>query len=249
MAQLAMLFDLTRCVGCYACVVACKVEHGTRPYVNYNQVKKLEWGEYPRARQRFLMTMCMKCENPPCVDVCLTKASFKTEDGNVLIDYEKCIGCGLCLSACQYEQRFMVKENITSFPGFIAPYEEESVKRIDIVEKCNFCVDRVSKGLKPACVHNCPGKCRISGDVDDPQSDISKYIAKTNATKIEGTHIYYVVPEGMDKSLLPVGAVKSAIAPAAPVVPEQPTKSEDSNYIVPLAVAGTAAVAVGVELA
>lgn len=240
-----MLFDLTRCAGCYACVVACKAEHGTRPGINYNQITKLEWDEYPNARQRFLMTLCMKCEDPACVEVCPTGASYKTENGNVMIDYEKCIGCGLCVSECPYGQRFLVEDDITSFPGEVAPYEQESSQRLNVAEKCTFCSERISEGLKPACAYNCPGKCRIFGDLEDSESDISKYIASHNAINIEGTSIYYVMPEEMDKGLLPLAAVKRASA-----TPAAPPESSGSNYLVPagIAVAGATAVAVGVAV-
>jgi len=246
LAKLAMLFDLTKCAGCYGCVVACKMQNGTRPGINYNAVNVLEWGEYPKANQKFLSTLCMHCENPACVEICPTGASYKTENGTVLVDYEKCIGCGLCVNECPYEQRHLVEDDITSFPGVVAPYEEESVKRLKVVEKCTFCNERISEGLKPACVHNCPGKCRIFGDVEDPESEISKYIASHNAINIEGTSIYYVIPENMDRDLLPLAAVMSASASAKPAE----SKSSVGKYAVPagIAVAGVAAVAVGVGI-
>ena len=248
MAKLGMLFDLTKCAGCYSCVVSCKMENGTRPGINYNQLKKLEWGEYPNARQRFLPTLCMKCEKPNCVKVCPTGASYKTENGNVLIKHEVCIGCGLCLSACPYGQRFLVKENITNFPGEVMPYEMESTKRLNVAEKCTFCYHRISEGRKPACVHNCPARCRIFGDLENPESEISKYIASHNAIKIEGTSIYYVIPDDMDKNLLPLAAVQTA----EPTPPAQAaSESNPPNYAVPvgIAVAGAAAaIAAGVAV-
>lgn len=202
-AKYGMVLDLDRCIGCYTCVVACKMVNGTRPDINYNGVETMEWGEYPQAHQRYLLTMCMHCENPSCVTVCPSGATYRVDDGAVLIDYDKCIGCGYCITACPYEQRHYVSEDETSFPGHVAPYEEESSQRLGLVEKCHFCHARVLKGDAPACTVHCPGQCRKFGDVNDPESDIAKYIAKKGAVQIEGTSIYYVIPEGMAASALP----------------------------------------------
>ncbi|HHY26897.1 MAG TPA: 4Fe-4S dicluster domain-containing protein [Desulfitobacterium dehalogenans] len=243
MANLAMLLDMTRCAGCYGCVVSCKMENGSRPGINYNGVQPIEWGEYPNANQRFRLTLCNHCEDPECVSVCPAGATTKSDNGAVLVDHEKCIGCGMCVSACPYGQRHLVKKDETNFPGEIAPYEEESVKRLNVVEKCTYCNQRVSQGLMPACVQNCPGKCRIFGDVADPESEISKYITTHNAIKVEGTSTYYVIPENMDEALLPAAYIASANAPVAP--PEE-DKSSSSGIITGVAVATVAAVAVGV---
>ena len=203
MSKYGMVLNLDRCIGCYACVVACKMCYGTRPGVNYNAVNKVEYGEGADARQRYVLTMCMHCDAPPCVDVCPTGATWKTEEGPVVIDYEACIGCGACVNACPYDARHLVEDDETSFEGSVAPYEEESSKRLNVAEKCTFCYERVKEGQQPMCTVFCPGQCRIFGDVEDPESDISKYIAERGAVNIEGTSIWYVVPEGMDRSVLP----------------------------------------------
>ncbi len=203
MSKYGMVLNLDRCIGCYACVVACKMCYGTRPGVNYNAVNKVEYGEGQDARQRYVLTMCMHCDNPHCVDVCPTGATWKTEEGPVVIDYEACIGCGACVNACPYEARHLVVDDETSFEGSVAPYEEESSARLNVAEKCTFCYERVKNGDQPMCTVFCPGQCRIFGDVEDPESDISKYIAERGAVNIEGTSIWYVVPEGMDMSMLP----------------------------------------------
>lgn len=228
MANYGMLLDLDRCIGCYACVVACKMCYGTRPGVNYNAVKTVEWGDYPNAKQRFLLTMCNHCEEPPCVDVCPTGATYKTEDGPVIVDYDLCIGCGACLSACPYNERYLVTDEETQFKDYVAPYENESSERLNVVEKCTFCYHRVQEGMQPMCTVMCPGQCRIFGDLDDPESDVSIAIKEKNAVNIEGTSMYYNVPEGMNLSYLPLG-LNDAIAAAKKAGSEDETTSKQQG--------------------
>lgn len=244
-----MLLNLDRCIGCYTCVVACKMAHGTRPGVNYNSVKTFEYGEYPNAKQRYMLEMCMHCDDAPCVSVCPTAATAKSEEGAVTMDYEACIGCGACVTACPYNKRFLVKDNETTFEGEVLPYEEESVERLNVVEKCTFCQDRVKVGMQPACVEFCPGQCRIFGDVDDPESEISQQITKLGAKKIEGTSIYYAIPEGMDTSILPLPLVE-AIAQANKPVEETPVeeKKDNSGLIAGVGVAALAAAGAGIAI-
>lgn len=215
-----MVLDMSKCIGCYSCVVSCKMCYGTRPGVDYNAVKKVEWNDYPNARQHYLPTMCMHCEDAPCVKACPTGATTQTPEGVVIMDYETCIGCGACVEACPYGQRHLVTDDETNYEGAVAPYEEESNERLNVVEKCTFCYARVQNGAEPMCASLCPAQCRIFGDVNDPESAISQYIAANHAKKIEGTSIYYVIPEGMDESLLPPSFADAVAAM------EQPTQEE-----------------------
>ncbi|HZK57333.1 MAG TPA: 4Fe-4S dicluster domain-containing protein [Clostridia bacterium] len=207
-----MVLDLDRCIGCYTCVVACKMQHGTRPGVDYNQVKRIEWGEYPDAKQRFGLTMCMHCEDAPCAKACPVGAIYTTEEGVVLTDYDTCVGCGACAQACPYGQRYIVSDDVTSFEGVVLPFEEEAAKRLDVAESCTFCYGRAKAGEKPICTVHCPAQCRIFGDVNDPKSEISKYIKDHNAVQVKGTSIYYVMPKGMKRSLLPPDHIVTASA-------------------------------------
>ena len=239
--QFGMVLDVDRCIGCYACTVSCKMAYGTRPGVNYNAVDRVEWGEFPDAHQVFKQTMCMHCKDAACVEACPTGATYTTEEGVVVMDYDKCIGCGACVLACPYDERHLVKDEETHYEGTVLPFEEEAADRLNIVEKCTFCYGRVQAGEQPMCTVHCPGQCRIFGDVNDPESEISKYIKERNATHVEGTSIYYVIPEGMDRGLLPPNYVKTVAA--APV--EEPKVEEPAAPVVEEKESNTGAIAAG----
>jgi anaerobic selenocysteine-containing dehydrogenase/Fe-S-cluster-containing dehydrogenase component len=200
-----MVIDLERCVGCYACVVSCKQYFGTRPGIDYNQAKIAEWGAYPKTRRQYISLMCNHCEEPPCLISCPTGSTYKSPEGPVLTDPEKCDGCGTCVKACPYGQRFLSTKDETYFPGAPIPAEIESAARIGKAEKCTLCQERLKQGLEPICVALCPGGCRIFGDLADPESEINYYINLYGAVKIGGTSLYYVLPKGMDPALLPHG--------------------------------------------
>lgn len=161
----AMVIDTRRCIGCHACSVACKTENEvplgeTRSWVEY-----IEKGEFPNVSRSFLPRLCNQCEKPQCVAVCPTGATYKREqDGIVVVDSNICIGCKYCLQACPYGMRF------------INP-------RTGTADKCDFCLHRVQQGLVPACVNTCQGRARIFGDLNDPESEVSKLVA-TNATTV-----------------------------------------------------------------
>lgn len=153
MAQYGWTIDLTKCVGCHACSVACKAENNTSPQispltvrngkaigVNYRQVLYREAGNYPSVTLQFVTMSCNHCYNPACMAACPVGAITKrSADGIVLIDYDKCIGCKYCVWACPYG----------------APQFNETTKK---VEKCTLCVHRIDAGLKPACVTTCSGR-------------------------------------------------------------------------------------------
>jgi len=143
------------------------------------------------------------------------KATTKTEEGPVVMDYDKCIGCGLCVQACPYDARTLVTEDETAFEGQVMVYEEESAKRLNLVEKCTMCYTRAQNGQKPMCVDHCPGRARIHGDVSDPESEISKYIAEHGAVQVEGTSIWIVAPADMPKEYLPLSLADAIAAKAA----------------------------------
>ncbi|TFU26599.1 4Fe-4S dicluster domain-containing protein [Thermus tengchongensis] len=154
MPRYAMAIDLSLCVGCAACAVACKMENEVPPGVFNLWIREREVGAYPDLLVEFRPEQCLHCENPPCVPVCPTGASYQTKDGLVLVDPRRCIACGACIAACPYDARYLHPA------GYVS--------------KCTFCAHRLEKGRVPACVETCPTYCRTFGDLDDPESPVSQ---------------------------------------------------------------------------
>lgn len=155
----AMVVDLRRCAGCRACTVACKSENNVPDGVFRTWLRFEEVGEFPYTRPRYLPVFCNHCDNPPCVPVCPVLATYKRDDGLVLIDYAKCIGCGYCVQACPYGARHL------------NPIQKTA-------DKCTLCAHRLEAGQKPACVTTCIGGALTVGDLNDPTSDVSRLLAK-----------------------------------------------------------------------
>jgi tetrathionate reductase subunit B len=154
-----VLIDLRRCTGCQTCQVSCKSENQVPLGSWRTWVKQIEKGRYPNVTRSFLPILCNNCEAPACVTVCPTKASIRRNDGIVIVDPHRCIGCGYCMAACPYSVRY------------IHPL-------LGIVQKCDWCSKRIDAGLSPACVTDCPTRAIFFGNLNDPQSLISKMIAK-----------------------------------------------------------------------
>ena len=154
MPRYAMAIDLSLCVGCAACAVACKMENEVPPGVFNLWIREREVGEYPNLVVEFRPEQCLHRENPPCVPVCPTGARYQTKDGLVLVDPKKCIACGACIAACPYDARYLHPA------GYVS--------------KCTFCAHRLEKGKVPACVETCPTYCRTFGDLEDPESPVAK---------------------------------------------------------------------------
>lgn len=178
MAHYGMLIDSSRCTGCAACRIACQMQWQLPPQMAYNRLEFIERGTYPQVKQQIVPVQCQHCDNPPCLQVCPTKATYKRSDGIVLIDHKKCIGCKYCMVACPYEARTMDKEK-------------------HVPEKCKFCAGFVEEGQMPPCVSTCMNEVRVFGDLDDPNSKISQLLAEKNVSQLapeKGTRprIYYV---------------------------------------------------------
>lgn len=178
MARKGMVIDLRTCIGCQACTIACKAENATPPGIFWTRVLEQEVGKYPSSRRVFLPVLCNHCNNPACRDVCPTGATYRREDGLVLIDYDKCIGCQACIVACPYQVRDLWDDKRSYFPGVRTPFEEVGYQkfRVGAVQKCTLCAHRIDQGLEPACVATCPTSSRVFGDLDDPYSDVARLI-------------------------------------------------------------------------
>jgi molybdopterin-containing oxidoreductase family iron-sulfur binding subunit len=179
---MGMVFDLKACIGCNACVIGCKQENSLPDGVFFTKTLSEEYGVFPLANRVYIPTICNHCEDAPCEKVCPTGATWTRDDGIVMVDDDKCIGCGSCAVACPYDQRTEMEAE--SFlkglfgTGEITPFEEQGYGRYTpgTITKCDFCSQRVDAGLDPACVVTCPTNARIFGDLDDPQSEASTMI-------------------------------------------------------------------------
>ncbi|MHB1161139.1 MAG: sulfate reduction electron transfer complex DsrMKJOP subunit DsrO [Chloroflexota bacterium] len=180
-----MVIDLKKCVGCNACTVACKQENATPTGIYWSKVLQYEVGSYPDARLRFLPMLCMHCRQAPCLEACPTGATYRREDGPVLVDDDRCIGCRYCIMACPYEARSYNGVNPQGyFPSQgLTPYEEQGYQQhpCGSVQKCSFCAHRLDQGKEPACVATCPAEARIFGDLDDPGSKVARLVASGRA--------------------------------------------------------------------
>ena len=153
----AKVVDQTKCIGCHACTTACKSENDVPLSVTRTYVKSADVGQFPTVRRAFQVTRCNQCDDAPCVTACPTSAMFRRGDGIVDFDKSACIGCKACMAACPYDA------------VFINPDDHSA-------EKCNFCAHRLDVGLEPACVVVCPTEALLVGDLNDPESKVSKIV-------------------------------------------------------------------------
>lgn len=195
MPRLSMLIDLTRCIGCDACTLACKQENGTPVDVFFARVLNVESGSYPNVKRLYIPVLCNHCDDAPCLKSCPNKAIIRREDGIVLIDQERCRGTGACVSACPYGNVVLTQRD-SWYLNEDEAYERDHVKprlKENVARKCTYCAQRVDKGLDPACVVACPTHARIFGDLEDPDSEVSTYIVEQR----EATHRepFHLLPE------------------------------------------------------
>ncbi len=167
-----------------ACVTACREENGWkgqgRPATDAQWIRRVDLKDKRTGAVKSLPLMCQHCENPPCVDVCPTGASFKRADGIVLVDKHTCIGCRYCMMACPYAARSFVHEPVTGQKTYMP-------RGKGTVESCTLCVHRVDAGRKPACVEAAqrmdPGAI-LFGDLGDPKSAISRAVSRHLTSRI-----------------------------------------------------------------
>lgn len=214
----AMVVDLRKCTGCRACTIACKAEYGVSLGRFNTVIKNVEFNKFPDTEKHFLPRLCNNCAGeqgkdvPPCIEKCpqakagkrmklgneryRTGATYKRPDGMVLNDMSLCIGCYKCIDACPYGVR-----SIDPFAKLTRSDREKDFG----VGKCTFCDHRVDKGIVPSCVNTCQGGARIFGDLNDPDSEVSKLVKEFNLEKERKTstlmpdentmpHVFYIDP-------------------------------------------------------
>jgi Fe-S-cluster-containing dehydrogenase component len=161
MARFGMVIDTAKCVGCMDCVVACKTENNVPEGLNRDWIEYEVHGKYPSLHMEIRSERCNHCNNPPCVYCCPTGASHVHDLGGVvLIAHNVCIGCKACIASCPYNARFIHPDGYA--------------------DKCTFCIHRVEKVLDPACVSVCPTRCMSFGDLEDPNSEVTRLLGSRN---------------------------------------------------------------------
>ncbi len=174
-----MAIQIDKCIGCRRCLNACKQENGVPedPELYRTWLEKYERvgtdklnvefisrtdlysepDEETAHKGFFVPKLCNQCANPPCVSICPVNATFKTPDGVILVDKDRCIGCKYCVVACPYGARYLHPETL-------------------VVDKCNFCYHRITQGMLPACVQACPTGARAFGDLKNPDDPVTQQV-------------------------------------------------------------------------
>jgi Fe-S-cluster-containing dehydrogenase component len=217
-----MIIDIAKCIGCHACTIACVAENKLPPGVVYRVVLEEEVGHFPAVRRRFTPRPCVHCQNPPCTTVCPVTATYKTEQGAVIVRYERCIGCRYCLVACPYAARTSdfgewytggtpdLPDKLFGRKAAANGYEARPAAEYGKkwpernggspkgnARKCHYCLHRLAVGMLPACVTSCVGRATIFGDRTDSQSLIFELLGSPRIFRLKeelGTQpsVYYL---------------------------------------------------------
>ena len=188
MTKLGLAINLKRCIGCHTCSNACKMQNNVPVGVLWNRVTTQgsdiidgAEGQYPNLSRTYLPMACQHCENAACLRACPTGATYKDDKGRVEIDYDKCIGCRMCMAACPYNARSFNWDEPVRDPDFNYGDKDVPVRPRGVAEKCTMCKERTNRGDEPMCVRCCPARARTFGDLDDPESEISKLNQRSTA--------------------------------------------------------------------
>ena len=225
MTRLGFLLDSDSCIGCHACTVACKSEHDVPLGVNRTWVKYIETGAFPNVKRHFSVMRCNHCDDAPCITICPTGALFRAANGVVDFDDSNCIGCKGCMNACPYDAIYINPATNTA-------------------NKCNFCNHRIEQDLEPSCVVVCPTHAIKVADLDDPDDETTRIIARSD-TAVRAPQqqtlpkVYY---RGADQASL--DPLRTAIAADgmiwADTTPQHPTAAPDGHGVVARTVYTTA---------
>lgn len=199
--------DTQRCIGCHTCSVACRIENnlpvGTwwnRALTKGGENMDTPEGIFPEVTMSYVTVACQHCENPACVKVCPVGATYRDPDtGVVRQDYDKCIGCRMCMSACPYTgvRSFNWEEPKFTIDFPVGASDVPNHQR-HVVEKCTMCWHKLAKNEEPACVEVCPARARFWGDLDDSSSEVAKLVGEREHIRLleeRGTNpsVYYLV--------------------------------------------------------
>lgn len=167
MPRYALLVDTKKCVGCYACMVACQNQNELPLENDFIRFEEAESGQFPNVKYKIAPLQCMHCAEAPCVPVCPTTASAKDQaTGLTLVNKDKCMGCRRCIAACPYNARTYLKNE-------------------GVVQGCNLCVSLLAAKQEPACVSTCLTKARLFGDLDNPTGEFAKLLPKAKPLRPE----------------------------------------------------------------
>jgi Fe-S-cluster-containing dehydrogenase component len=206
-----MVINLDLCIGCEYCQRACCATNDVLAKDPWNVV----FADKTSGENTFFLSRpCLHCQNAPCVEVCPVKATYHREDGLVVMDYDRCIGCRYCQVACPYDARQFNWQERTDENPYVPAWGDPEVERRPrgVVEKCTFCIHRIDAGLAkglmpgedreatPACVSICPVGARTFGNLQDPNSNVSQLIASNPTLRLRNdlgtdTSVYYIPPK------------------------------------------------------
>jgi molybdopterin-containing oxidoreductase family iron-sulfur binding subunit len=183
--RLGFVVDTVRCMGCHTCAVACKIENNLPISGWWNKIMTsggesmdTPAGTYPNVSIDYYPFACQHCENPACTRVCPVEATYKRDDGVVFQDYDKCIGCRMCIAACPFTGvRSFNWDDPKHYYDFTIGGVGVPAHQKHTVEKCTMCAHRLARGEEPACINSCPARARYWGDLNDPTSEVAQLIA------------------------------------------------------------------------
>jgi molybdopterin-containing oxidoreductase family iron-sulfur binding subunit len=214
-----MVIDQNRCIGCWTCALACREINNEPLGVWWNRITTaapgdttgsvddtaappasdeidVPHGTFPDVQMAYLPIACQHCDDAPCVRVCPVGATYRRDDGAVLIDYERCIGCRYCVAACPYGVRIFnwgdAEHDVDFTVGYGKDYRSDGRlvftpdRPVGVVEKCTLCVELIDKDEQPFCVEVCPTGARVFGDLSDPNSEVSQLVDSGGATQLLG---------------------------------------------------------------